>query len=190
MGEIDPADGPVTSSHDAFFSEEESVDSSSAGFDITPRATRAPRSPRGNKFIAIGALVVAAAVLGIVVFKGLNDASMFYYNVDEAVAHKAELGSKRFRMQGNVIDGSIRRNDGGVDFTIAYGDSQVQVANKGNPPELFSPEIPVIIEGSFDGDHFASDEIIIRHDNNYDEKHPERIDDAKKDVNDRSGSAG
>lgn len=172
------------------FDEEESVDSTSGGFDVTPRTAAAPTARRGNKIIAIGALVVAVVVLGLVVFNGLNDASMFYYNVDEAVARKPELGDKRFRMQGNVIDGSIHKTDGGVDFTIAYGDAQVHVVNRGNPPELFSPEIPVIIEGSFAGDEFHSDEIIIRHDNNYDEKHPERIDKATKDAESRTEPRG
>lgn len=135
-------------------------------------------------------VVAAVVVLGVVLFKGLNDASMFYYNVDEAVGRRAELADKRFRMQGNVIDGSIRPTDGGVEFTIAYGDAEVPVVNRGNPPELFSPEIPVIIEGTFVGDEFHSDEIIIRHDNNYDEEHPDRIADANEDVTNRSGSAG
>lgn len=172
------------------FQEEESADSSAEGFDVSPKAPHQSTRGNGNKVLAIGALAAAVIVLGLVVFKGLNDASMFYYNVDEAVARKMELGDKRFRMQGNVIDGSIHKTNGGVDFTIAYGDDKVHVVNRGNPPELFSPEIPVIIEGSFAGDEFHSDEIIIRHDNNYDEKHPERIDKATKDAEHRSGSAG
>ena len=172
------------------FGEEESADSASTGFDVSPKAPREMGSRKGNKVVAVGALVVAAVVLGLVVFNGLNDASMFYYNVDEAVARKPELGDKRFRMQGNVIDGSIKEADGGVTFKIAYGDQVVDVENRGNPPELFSSEIPVIIEGSFVGDEFHSDEIIIRHDNNYDEEHPERIDKAKQDATDRTESKG
>ncbi len=172
------------------FNEEESADTSSAEFDVTPRSAPPKATRTGNKALAIGALVIGALILGLVVFKGLNDASMFYYNVDEAVARKPELGDKRFRMQGNVIDGSIKKTEGGVDFTIAYGDAKVKVVNRGNPPELFSTEIPVVIEGNFVGDEFHSDEIIIRHDNNYDEDHPDRIDKATKDAKDRSEPQG
>ena len=40
----------------------------------------------------------------------------------------------------------------------------------------------MVIEGSFEGDGFASDEILIRHDNTYDEEHPDRIADAERDA--------
>lgn len=172
------------------FGEEESADTSSEGFDITPRSPGTPGGGRGRTVAAVVVVAVAVVVLGVVVFKGLNDASMFYYNVDEAVATKPDLSGKRFRMQGNVIDGSIERTDGGVEFTIAFGGEQVHVVNRGNPPELFSPDIPVIIEGAFVGDEFHSDEIIIRHDSVYDEEHPDRIDEANEDVANRTGSAG
>lgn len=172
------------------FGEEESADTSADGFDMTPRSPGSRGGRSGSRGVAAVVVVVAVVVLGVVLFKGLNDASMFYYNVDEAVARKSELVDKRFRMQGNVIDGSIQRTDDGVEFTIAYGDAEVPVVNHGSPPELFSPEIPVIIEGTFVGDEFRSDEIIIRHDNNYDEDHPDRIADANEDVTKRSGSAG
>lgn len=172
------------------FAEEESADASSAGFDISPRAPRSGSSRRGRGVAAAVLVVVAVVVLGVVVFKGLNDASMFYYNVDEALEHRTELANQRFRMQGNVIDGSVQRTDGGIEFTIAFGDASVHVVNRGNPPELFSAEIPVIIEGSFVGDEFHSDEIIIRHDSVYDEEHQDRISDANKDIANRTGSAG
>lgn len=172
------------------FGEEESADASADGFDVTPRTPRTAEARSGRKALAIAVVVLAVVVLGVVVFKGLNDASMFYYNVDEAVARRPELADQRFRMQGNVIDGSIHKTDGGVEFTIAYGDAEVPVVNRGNPPELFSSEIPVIIEGSFVGDVFHSDEIIIRHDSSYDEEHPDRLSDANDDAANRSGSAG
>lgn len=166
------------------------MDSSSEGFDITPRSPRPDAKGRGRTAVAVVVVIAAVVILGVVVFKGLNDASMFYYNVDEAIENRSELAEKRFRMQGNVIEGSIHRTDRGVDFTIAYGDAQVPVVNRGNPPELFSPEIPVIIEGTFVGNEFHSDEIIIRHDSTYDEEHPDRIADANDDAVKRSGSAG
>ncbi|MGB3410383.1 MAG: cytochrome c maturation protein CcmE [Microthrixaceae bacterium] len=173
--------------------DEESQDATSGGLDVTPRPASKPRGgsvSSGRKLIAIGGIAILIAVLGGIIFKGLSDASMFYYNVDEAVVKKAEIDGKRFRMQGNVIEGSIKQSADGVDFTVAYGDAQVHVTHKGAPPELFSSEIPVVLEGEFVGDDFHSDEIIIRHDNNYDEKHSDRLKDAETDVKNRNGSAG
>jgi cytochrome c-type biogenesis protein CcmE len=125
---------------------------------------------------------VVLAALGFVVFRGLGNAALFFYNVDEAVAKQSELGSHRFRMQGNVVDGSVERTDEGVSFVITFDGEEVPVDHVGDPPELFGPEIPVVIEGNFVGDRFASDEILIRHDNAYDEENPDRIREAEQDV--------
>jgi cytochrome c-type biogenesis protein CcmE len=161
--------------------------------DVTPRTgehTRAPGGSGSRKYLAVGALVVLLAALGFVVFNGLNDASTFYYNVDEAVAKQGSLGDQRFRMQGNVVPGSITETGDGVDFVLAYGDVEVPVRHQGDPPELFSSDIPVIIEGSFAGDEFASDEILIRHDSSYEEENGDRLRKAQADADRRASEAG
>lgn len=176
--------------------DDESADATSGsgavGLDVTPRAasTRGGSGGSTRKYFAIGGVILLVGALGIVLFNGLTDAALFYYNVDEAVAKKDDLGDQRFRMQGNVIDGSIHETDGGVTFVIAYGDAEVHVVNSGAPPELFNAEIPVILEGQFDGDEFHSDQILIRHDSSYDEKNQDRIKQAEDDAKQRSGSAG
>lgn len=172
--------------------DEESADATST-LDVTPRTgehTRSSGSGRTRTYLAIGGIVVLVSALGLVVFNGLTDAATFYYNVDEAVSQQGELGDQRIRMQGNVIEGSIDETDVGVDFVIAFGDAQLPVSHVGSPPELFSAEIPVIIEGSFAGDEFRSDEILIRHDSTYEEENDARLRTAQEDAELRSSEAG
>ncbi len=179
--------------------DDESLDATTGGavdLDVTPRthAGTGRRSGGSRRWLAGAGVVVLIGALGVVLFKGLSDAALFYYNVDEAIAKQDEIGDQRFRMQGNVIDGTIERTDGGVSFVIAYGDEQLQVINTGAPPELFKPEIPVILEGNF-GERsgepvFLSDQILIRHDSTYDEENEERIKQAEDDAKQRAGSAG
>jgi cytochrome c-type biogenesis protein CcmE len=156
------------------------------GFDLRPRTSAAADTggPRSNtrRNVAIGALVAVLVALAAVLFVGLNDAATFFYNVDEAVEQRQDLEGERFRMQGNVVEGSVAESADGVDFLITFNSVEVPVHHTGTPPELFGPEIPVVIEGSFEGETFASDEILVRHDNEYDEEHPERIDDAENDA--------
>ncbi len=177
--------------------EEESADAAPLGgagprLDVTPR--RHDGEPRASqptrRILAIGAIVVLLGALGLVVFNGLNDAALFYYDVDEALEQRDELADQRFRMQGNVIDGTIEQVDGGVEFVLSFDGAEVQVRHRGDPPELFSADIPVILEGRFDGEGFASDEILIRHDNTYTEEHEDRLDRAREDIEDRERSAG
>jgi len=163
------------------------------GLDVTPRTgehTRSSGGPSTRKYVAIGVVVVLIGGLGFAVFNGLTDAATFYYNVDEAVEKQDTLGDQRFRMQGNVVPGTINETSDGVDFVLAFGEGQVDVRHLGDPPELFSTDIPVIIEGSFGGDAFDSDEILIRHDSTYEEENVDRLDDAQQDADNRASGAG
>jgi cytochrome c-type biogenesis protein CcmE len=172
--------------------DEESQDATST-LDVTPRTGEHTRSAGGGRtrtYLAIGGIVVLVGALGLVVFNGLTDAATFYYNVDEAVAKQDELGDQRFRMQGNVIEGSIDETDAGVDFVIAFGDAELPVTHVGTPPELFNEEIPIIIEGNFVGDEFHSDEILIKHDSTYEEENDARLRQAQEDAELRSSEAG
>lgn len=167
-------------------------------FDLTPRTgpepgRRRPSEGGRRRWLAIGGLVAVLAVLGFVLVRGLGDAATFFYNVDEAMEAKDELGGDRFRMQGNVAYGSVTETDRGVDFALRYNGVEVPVSHLGTPPELFGPDIPVVLEGSFEGDTFVSDEILIKHDSTYDEQNPDRVAEAEADVEqgaDRGGDGG
>ena len=120
-----------------------------------------------------GAVVLAA--LGFLVFQGLGNATLYFRTADEAVAQRAELGDRRFRIEGDVVDGSVRQVGNDVSFTLTKNDVAVPVRHKGDPPELFRPGIPVVLEGRFQGDHFSSDRIMVKHSETYVAKNPERV---------------
>lgn len=157
-----------------------------APLDLSPTTQRhagaGRRRSRGRTLLGVGLLVVIVGGLGVVLLNGLNDAATFFYNVDEAVAKQPQLEGQRFRMQGNVVPGSVRTTPEGVSFVITYHGERVDVDHTGDPPELFGPDIPVVLEGTFRGDRFESDQILIRHDNEYDEKNPDRVRDAERDA--------
>ena len=161
-----------------------------APFDLTPRTGPAPQNagggPSKRRWVAIGGLAVLVVALGFVLVRGLGDAATFFYNVDEAVERKAELQGERFRIQGNVKYGSVQETDRGVDFVLRFNGVEVPVEHSGTPPELFGAEIPVVLEGAFVRDTFASDEILIKHDNTYEEQHSDRVSEAEDDA----GTAG
>ena len=171
--------------------DEESPDAG-GGLDVTPRTGEhsVTGSSGGRRRLAVAGVVVLVAALGVVLFNGLTDASTFYYNVDEAVEIRDDLGDERFRMQGNVIEGSISETDTGVSFVIAFGDTEYPVEHRGDPPELFDSEIPVIIEGAFDGDVYRSDKILIKHDSTYEEENDARLREARDDADRRSEASG
>jgi len=153
--------------------------------DLTPRtgpdaavAAAPRRRPPSSKRRKIGVSVVLAvllAAMAIILFEGLSNATMYFYNVDEAVAKKTSLEDKRFRLQGEVVPGTVRDNGETVDFDVSYNGVTVAVQNQGSPPELFQEGIPVVLEGRWQGDAFASDRILVKHTSEYKAANPDRV---------------
>lgn len=131
----------------------------------TPLEVRAPRRPRRALPKVVAGLVVVA--LGVVAWQGLTNATVYFYNADEAIVDRETLGDRRFRLQGTVVDGSVERTATGAGFRVAYNGVEVPVRHSGATPELFQVGIPVVLEGHWVdpavGDHFASDRILVRH---------------------------
>ena len=125
--------------------------------------------------------VVLALLAGAVAFllvKGLGDATTYFRNVDEAVADRDDLGTDRFRVQGTVVAGSVEQVADRVEFDIEFHCETLHVSHDGDPPELFQPGIPVVLEGSFatpPSDVYESDRIIINHTNEYRVDEEDRI---------------
>ncbi|HEX3393174.1 MAG TPA: cytochrome c maturation protein CcmE [Acidimicrobiales bacterium] len=120
-----------------------------------------------------GSVVLAA--LGFLVFQGLGNATVYFRTADEAVAQRSTLGTRRFRLEGTVVAGSVAERQGDVAFRVANNGIEVPVLHRGDPPEMFKPDIPVVLEGHFQGDTFASDRIMVKHSETYVADHPERV---------------
>ncbi len=127
---------------------------------------------RGRLWIAA---VVVLGALGFLVFQGLGNATLYFRTADEAVAQREQLGDRRFRIEGDVVDGSVSQVGNDVSFVLTKNNVEVPVRHKGDPPELFRPGIPVVLEGRFQGDHFSSDRIMVRHSETYVAENPERV---------------
>ncbi|MGH9165822.1 MAG: cytochrome c maturation protein CcmE [Acidimicrobiales bacterium] len=137
--------------------------------------TSAPRlpGPRRRLWVVGGVIVVA---LGLLLFQGLSNATVYFKTADEAVSQRASLGERRFRLEGMVVDGSVRRGGQDVDFTVrGERGGLVPVVHDGDVPELFAPGIPVVLEGRWDGTRYRSDRILVRHTSEYRAQNPDRV---------------
>ncbi len=123
-------------------------------------------------------LVAVVGALAFVAVKALGEASLFFLNADEAVEQRDDLGTDRFRLQGTVVDGTLDETDDGVAFDVEFNGVTVAVVHEGDPPELFQPDIPVVLEGNWEGEVFASDRILVKHSSEYEAENEERLDEA------------
>jgi cytochrome c-type biogenesis protein CcmE len=137
-----------------------------------PRPSADSRRPRW-RLVVVGAVLAGAFVFLLV--KGLGTSLDYFETVNQALGSKATLGTKTFRLEGLVTPGSVHRHDGGVDFVASGSQGRIAVVNTGNPPQLFQPNIPVVVVGHFVGATFVSNQIIVDHTAQYVAKYPNRV---------------
>jgi cytochrome c-type biogenesis protein CcmE len=123
----------------------------------------------------VGTLMAVA--IGLILFEGLGNATVYFKTADEAVHDRASMGTRRFRIEGTVVDGSVKATTDGASFRIENNGAVVPVVHHGDPPELFKPGIPVVLEGHWQGTTYDSDLIMVKHTEQYRAKHPTRVQD-------------
>ena len=121
----------------------------------------------------VGGLLAVAT--GLILFQGLGNATVYFKTADEAVRDRESLGTRRFRIEGTVVEHSVQSTGDGARFRIESNGAVVAVAHHGDPPELFKPGIPVVLEGHWQGTTFDSDLIMVKHSEQYRAKHPDRV---------------
>ena len=113
---------------------------------------------------------LAAVLAGVLTFGNLNNNLVYYLTPEEATAGRANApDGRRLRLGGLVEEGSVQRTADGVRFTIvgSTSKSRVQVVNTGAPNQLFQAGIGVVVEGTWRGSVFASDTMIVKHNEQY-----------------------
>jgi len=146
----------------------------------SPTAPVAPSRPpvraRGRLLFVC---VLLLAAVGLLLYKGLLSSLDYFDTVDQALDHRAQLGVSGFRLEGLVDRGTIQSTSTGTSFAISGADCRrVEVHNSGSPPELFQPNIPVVVVGHFasaSSDVFLSNQIMVKHTATYTARHAGRL---------------
>ncbi len=149
----------------------------SSGLHLSPRTSADAKPGRQGKGLAAIALLIGVVFAGLFVMRNLASATSFYLNADEAVARKNTQGTARFKLQGSVVCQSVKPVDDGVTFAVAFNGATVSVHSVGTPPQLFQEGIPVLLDGAWnaDGTRFESDNMAVKHSEEYVEKNDDRL---------------
>jgi len=94
---------------------------------------------------------------------------MFYYDPSQIAAGKAPT-TKRFRVGGMVVKGSVSRKPGDLEVKFVLTDfaHQVPVEYTGVLPDLFREGQGIIAHGTMGADGaFVADEVLAKHDEKY-----------------------
>jgi cytochrome c-type biogenesis protein CcmE len=119
------------------------------------------------RWFVLPSLAVIGLVVAFLVF-GLSDNLVYYQTPTEAIAKRAQFpDGDRFRLGGQVETGSLEETDDGATFVLTDGTAEIRVVHSGTPPQLFQEGIGAIVEGAWEGDHFESNTLIVKHDEEY-----------------------
>jgi cytochrome c-type biogenesis protein CcmE len=146
------------------------------GLDVTPRSTGpAPAAGRrARRWLAPVLVVGLVAAAGGVVFQLLSSATTYYCNADEIGTKSGCETGRRFRLLGQVDQGSIVAGTP-FRFTVSHNGRTVPVSYEGEPAGKFQACVPVLVEGRMVGQTFEGDRILVRHTEEYVEQNPDRV---------------
>ena len=112
------------------------------------------------KFI-LGALIILG-VLAWLGISGYQESKTYYVTLPELRAEGDRAHSLRLRVAGNVVPGSIRRQQGQVLFTLYQEDDRLEVIYKGKEPlpDTLVDEAQAIVTGRYTHDNvFAAEQV-------------------------------
>lgn len=137
-----------------------------------------PRLAKSHRVRNVSALLVICGAVAFLLVQGISGSLNFYETVGEALHHRSDLKESTFRLEGVVAPGSIIATDKGASFALVEGKQRIDVVNTGTPPQLFQGNIPVVVSGHFTsgpGNHFVSNQILVKHSSSYVASHPDRV---------------
>lgn len=100
--------------------------------------------------VGIAVAVVLAAV-GYLVTTSLQNNAVYYLTVSELHAAAPTLQGQPVRVAGNVVPGTILKDSSAftVTFDISDGSGRLPVTYKGVVPDIFGPNVEVVVEGKY-----------------------------------------
>ena len=106
-----------------------------------------PSARSGRVRFLVGFAIVLIAV-GVLVFRGARNAMVYYIGVSELVAKPADANRDGLRVRGEVVPGSIEREELVLRFQLSDGTQSIPVTYRGVIPDTFGEEGEVVIEGA------------------------------------------
>ena len=108
-----------------------------------------------SKYLKFGAVSVLILVsLGYLAYTGVQDSKSYYVTIKELNGMGNSAYSKRLRVAGNVVPGSIKRSGTRVEFLLKENDLTLPVSYTGTeaPPDTFKDDSQALADGSFGRD--------------------------------------
>lgn len=117
------------------------------------------------------ASLIAISGFSYLLISGFKESGIYYMKVGE-VLNSPQVKSKKIKVEGDVVDGSIRKGKA-IKFEITDGENKLKVVYSGvETPPRFKAGIPVILEGKYESEQklFEAVKIITKCPSKYEAK--------------------
>ncbi len=112
-------------------------------------------SEQSSKYLRFGvAIVIIVCALGYLAWTGVQESKSYYVTIKELQTMDGSRYSKRLRVAGNVVPGSIKRAGTRVEFSLKENDLTIPVVYNGTeaPPDTFKDDSQALAEGQYGRD--------------------------------------
>src|SRR5260370_17066563 len=92
-------------------------------------------SSEASRYLKFGSVTVLILIsLGYLAYTGVQDSKSYYVTIKELHGMGSEAYSKRLRVAGNVVPGSIKRSGTRVDFMLKENDLTLPLPHTATEP--------------------------------------------------------
>src|SRR5215471_9259117 len=118
-------------------------------------------APQQAKYVRFGLVIAVIVVsLGYLAYTGVQESKSYYYTIKEMRAQGDGIYTKRLRVGGNVVPGTIHQAGTNADFILVEEDPQtkerqeLRVSYKGTepPPDTFKDNSQALVLGELGRD--------------------------------------
>ena len=116
-----------------------------------------------KKFAAV--IISVALLMMVWVGLGFEGNELPYITIQDLTADEMKKPGKRFRLGGNVKEGSIARSAAdplALTFVLLQEEEQLPVSYHKIVPDMFKDGSEVIVEGIYDGERFFADNLMTK----------------------------
>jgi len=118
----------------------------------------------GMRYAMVIGIIVAAAMIGFMIFDGM-EAQTYFYTADEAVAQGSDLIGQTVRIKGVVEVGTVVGEAGklGREFRVAEKGKSIKVSYDRAMPDTFKENAEVVVHGEVNDDLvLEADEVLVK----------------------------
>jgi cytochrome c-type biogenesis protein CcmE len=118
-------------------------------------ATSSNMATKTSRIMRFGAaIVIIVLTLSYLAYTGVEASKSYYVTISEMNGMGDKAHTRRLRVAGTVVTGSIKRNGTTAEFLLEENGMKLPVIYKGaeTPPDTFKDESQALVEGSLGND--------------------------------------